>query len=336
MEEIEKELEKIYYNKSLGFTGFQKFYERVKEQKIKITRKDLKEWYDKQQVTQTFKKVKQTNTLKITAHPYSYQIDVVFIKKLKFLFLIEITSRKLFAYNIVHNTLNEILDKLNEFIKNYKIIRLEGDLQFQKESILKFCNENNIQYDFQSSKDDHITKTGNRLGIIDRVVRTIKMMVNKSKANSKDAILDLVNNYNSSIHSVTNQKPNDLYENIFKMIDIHNFINSQNEQENKRFSVGDFVRIKLNKIQFQKEGQEFSKEIYEVEEIVGNKYKIKSLKKLYKENELIKSNQNQTHVNQNLNERVKPLKNKKVESHIDIQNVIHQKRTIKKPKVLDL
>ena len=220
----------------------------------------------------------------------------------KALLLIEITSRKAYGYILKSNNTTEILDKLTDFKKSNDIYRLEGDKQFDTKLIQDYCKEHNIQTDFQSSKDDHITKTGNRLGLIDRFTRTLKSKLNKwmslnDKLNWISVFDSFIENYNKTLHTTTNMKPVDLDNNKLKMLDIHNNISKQNiDNLNKitSYSIGDRVRVINTKTQFQKEGEQFSRDIYVIENIQGNKYKVNSKSKLYKPNELQKVNINET------------------------------------------
>lgn len=302
-----EKLKDLFYGEKTGYIGLKQLYEKSKELNLGLTYKKVQEFYRNQEINQVYKKPKIIkNKLKITAPPNSYQIDVMFFTKYKStdkaLLLIEITSRKAYGYILKSNNTTEILDKLTDFKKSNNIYRLEGDKQFDTKLIQDYCKEHNIQTDFQSSKDDHITKTGNRLGLIDRFTRTLKSKLNKwmslnDKLNWISVFDSFIENYNKTLHTTTNMKPVDLDNNKLKMLDIHNNISKQNiDNLNKitSYSIGDRVRVINTKTQFQKEGEQFSRDIYVIENIQGNKYKVNSKSKLYKPNELQKVNINET------------------------------------------
>lgn len=87
-----------------------------------VSRKVVKQWFQSQALNQVFSQPKQrkaVNRYKITAPPYSFQIDVVVMPKYKdankgkdrFLLCVDILSRKAFAYVLPSNRLSDVLDK---------------------------------------------------------------------------------------------------------------------------------------------------------------------------------------------------------------------------------
>ena len=55
---------------------------------------------------------------------------------------------------------------------------LEGDNEFSSAAIKKFCEDNDIRLDTSVAKEEHISN-GNKLGIIDRLVRTLRELIKK-------------------------------------------------------------------------------------------------------------------------------------------------------------
>ncbi len=55
---------------------------------------------------------------------------------------------------------------------------LEGDNEFSISPIRKFCEDNDIRLDTSVAKEEHISN-GNKLGIIDKLVRTLKELIEK-------------------------------------------------------------------------------------------------------------------------------------------------------------
>ena len=146
---------------------------------------NIKEVYENSKTYEVFKKPKQNKfKRKITAPPYSFQIDITVFKPFKnkkFCFsLIDIESRKAFMYILKNKWLDEInhyfkifIDEMNK--KKIKINSITWDLEFNKKAFVDICNDNNIKTYFIKSADEHIINKGsNVLGIIDRFTRTIK------------------------------------------------------------------------------------------------------------------------------------------------------------------
>ncbi len=55
---------------------------------------------------------------------------------------------------------------------------LEGDNEFSSAPIIKFCEDNDIRLDTSVAKEEHIAN-GNKLGIIDRLVRSLRELIEK-------------------------------------------------------------------------------------------------------------------------------------------------------------
>jgi hypothetical protein len=67
-----------------------------------------------------------------------------------------------------------LLKTIQEFKDEVGLIRgLKGDNEFSSSAaIKKFCDDNDIRSDTSAAKEEHISN-GNKLGIIDRLVRTL-------------------------------------------------------------------------------------------------------------------------------------------------------------------
>ncbi len=55
---------------------------------------------------------------------------------------------------------------------------MTGDNEFSSAAIRKFCDDNNIRLDTSVAKEEHISN-GNKLGIIDRLVRTLRERIER-------------------------------------------------------------------------------------------------------------------------------------------------------------
>jgi hypothetical protein len=126
---------------------------------------------------------KPVKLLKITGPPGAYQIDLIFLPKYRssnrgitiFLLLVEIIRRKAFAYPIKSRKSADILDAYEQFFKDHdgNLSDVYGDDEFNSEWFRAFNDVLNVNVHTGVAKDDHISKHSNRLGIIDRLVRTL-------------------------------------------------------------------------------------------------------------------------------------------------------------------
>jgi hypothetical protein len=323
---MDKILEELYYN---DFSGFEKFYKKAKKENPTLSKSDVKKWYEKQEITQRAKKVvvKKDSMFKINAPELSFQIDIMHINKaLKsntsedfyyFLLVVDILSRKAFVYPLQNMTSSNIIDAYILFLKDvHNLVEkldntydaysrniplsITGDKQFDFKQFNDLNHEIGIRINTQTAKEDHISH-GNRLGIIDRLTRTIKgyltKIVHSKKSNNfgiKDIISAIVETYNETENKgIQEQTPDEAFNSsdirtvIFKSAQKHNEkITSQ-----QTLKVGDRVRIYETKDKFDKEKLTFSKSIHQITEIIGNKYKVSNNERLFKPHELLKIDQ---------------------------------------------
>lgn len=197
---------------------------------------------------------------------HGFQMDT-FIDNPNYLMLININTRKAYAYEMNGKGAREVLRSLNEFIKvepECKSIESDEDTAYLSKSVLDFMREHDIVYT-TTTDNDH-----NKLGIINRFMRTIRDM----KANEPSAdVLSLVESYNDMPHrSLDYKSPNDITEE-----DELEYIDKMSHQESPyKFEPGDFVRVVLDKSPLTKHRSNLSKQSYIVDSKDGNQFVIRS------------------------------------------------------------
>ena len=80
---MNKELADIFYDPKSGLLSYEKFKAKVKAVDPTIKTKDIKSFYENQEVNQLSKKAKtnKTKLYKITGPELTFQIDLMFIPK---------------------------------------------------------------------------------------------------------------------------------------------------------------------------------------------------------------------------------------------------------------
>jgi hypothetical protein len=222
--------------------------------------------------------------LKITALPKSFQIDMVYYpigESFKnILLIVDIQSRKAWAYLLSKGTGENILIAYKKFIDEVgQINSVEGDNQFSYKGFVEYNNDKKIRVDTSIARDEHISQ-GNKLGILDRLVRTLKEMIDKyrtiiGKKGSFSDILDkVIYTYNNQVHRTIKATPNDMFTNIDKQ----NF-NFENDKEynrniisNSNISIGTEARILESKGKLEKGSQKYSMDLYKLVEREGNRF----------------------------------------------------------------
>jgi hypothetical protein len=319
MEQIIKE------NKNWGLLSKSKLYLRVKD--LGISKQEVSDYLENKEIYQIYKKQPKKTKLKITAPPYSFQIDVVFIKEFKkqnktdkFLLMVDILSRKAYALPLKNGKMSDVLKKYEDLIIQIDepINSVSGDNFFENEVFKTFNEVLQINVFTDIAKSDHITRSSNKLGILDRSVRTIKNLIQKKMIATDNTkwvsyLQDILDLYNSNNHSgIKDMTPNEVFDDPDYCLALYKNQKSENKKEFKKVSIdiGDTVRIMEGKAKFSKEKQRFSSELYIVNNIEGYKYVVEDLdrnelKRRYKPNELYKV--------KDLVDRVNKSKNKKKE-----------------------
>lgn len=310
MEELERKLNEPKYNLLTAY----KLYRKLKEEEpnSSFTLQQIRDIVDKQETNQITRKPTKAKNFKIVAPPNSFQLDIMFLNDYeyrgydKILVFIEITSRKAWAYPMKKKKNEEKLEKINEFILDLQkpIYLLEGDNEWNSKEITNLLEKHNIKYSFIISNEEHITKQGNKLGIVDRFVRTLRNLILKYilKNDTLDwvsALPFILKIYNTNPHRSLDWKtPNEVYRNESLQKEIYNQGMEHNRQlqEIQDFDIGDMVRAIKPRGKLEKEKEYFTKKIYTIVEKVGHRYKIKDeydhiLQRPYKFGELLKINE---------------------------------------------
>jgi hypothetical protein len=202
-------------------------------------------------------KVKGIN-LKITAESRTFQIDIMFYKigqSLKpFLLLVDIMSRKTFCHSIPgEKNMTKIITKYNKFLQEVDYVKaVEGDGEFDNTAFKKLNEEKDIEVYTSVAKDNHFT-VGNKLGIIDRLTRTLKENIRKYRSsagtklgNLQSMMHTVVKFYNDSPHrGISGKTPNQMWDNI-KDQETCNIVETMSNDKifNKLpLAIGDDVRV---------------------------------------------------------------------------------------------
>ena len=198
--------------------------------------------------------------------PHSFQMDT-FIGTPDYLMFINVNTRKAYAFEMAGKGANEVLRSLNEFIKvepECKVITSDEDAAYLSKTVLDFMREHDIIYT-TTTDNDH-----NKLGIINRFMRTIRDM-SSNKPNA--SISELVDSYNDMPHrSLDYKTPNE-----FTKEDELEYIKKMNGQVNPyHFKLGESVRVVLDKSPLVKHRTNLSKESYIIDSKDGNQFVIRS------------------------------------------------------------
>lgn len=290
-----------------------KLYTLLKSKDSTIRKKDVDVYLSEEPIQEVFKKPTKHIPLKITADPRSFQIDIFELPQYekynqgikKVLLIVDVLSRKAFVYPLKSGKISDVLPAVKTFLTKVKDVNsFTGDDFFSNSSFTSYVSDQGIDIWTDIAKDDHFVKGSDKLGIIDRLTRTLKGLIKKKMVLDNSVkwtswINDIVDLYNNSPHrTLQNLTPNQVWGDNEVQSQIHtNDIIYNDEAYNKMpsFKRGTKVRVRKNKGTFQKEGQTFSNDIYTIEGKEGNKYIIKdkegkTVNKRLKFSEVLKTN----------------------------------------------
>lgn len=276
-------MELLYKNHN--YPPANRFYQILKENDIKATHTEVKEFISKQAVNQVHKKVeyRRSKSKHFTAsYPNEiFQIDLLDYQKYShqnkgykwILICIDIFTRKAYARPVKNKTASLVEEAFKDIGVIPKVAYHDEGNEF-KGKFLEYLNENNV-INVENDTGNH-----NSLGIVDRFSRTIKMSLSRyMTANDTTkwyiVLPRLIELYNNTPHKGTgNIKPNDIEDNEINETQVSTLnFNKQMEsvKQNKKqekFKVGDRVRVQIKKGTFTK-GYEitYTKEVYMVESI---------------------------------------------------------------------
>lgn len=211
----------------------------------------------------------------------AYQFDTLIQQRGKpFLIIINVNTRKLYAYPMEDKSSKSVNEALMKFKNEVeKAAKQHGDKEspitnftsdedasYLSNQTLKFMRDNHIDYRTTTTHDH------NRLGIINRVIRTLRDM-NAERDFTNESMARCVKAYNNSIHSSIGMKPNEM-----NAKQENNYIEDMRQiTDYKRSSlpIGSTVRTVIPKT-FSKRRNQFSEHAYIVDSMVGNKYLIRA------------------------------------------------------------
>ena len=272
----------IYFNPSKGLLSANKLYEKVKENGL--TLKEVKEFVDKQEAQQVLKQVKPVkNYFPITAK-YKYQlmqVDVVDVSAIsannnnvKFLLVaVYVFSRMMFVIPLKNKTASTVTNAMEEIINLTKCGKINTDngSEFISNEFKNMLQKYNVEIQYVDVNDHK------KLGIVDRAVRTLRSMIDKytvaySTSKYIDVLQDIVSNYNNTYHSTIKKAPIKVKQTDDDVFDITREKYMKAYENQPHFNIGDSVRYKLQRTQFQKGVIRWSKTIHKIVDQTTHSY----------------------------------------------------------------
>ena len=340
-------LEKYY--KKYNFPASSTFIKRLKNEEIKVTKKEVDDFIksrtEQQQTTVKYERKGQLGKI-VAFRPLSLiQMDIFDLAKYVtankgykyMLCIIDVFTRKVWLYKMKKKDNSNVQESFQKFlsdsnIKKYvpTILMSDNDSTFINNSFQVILEKNQIIHQPNIIDDHHA------LVLIDRFARTIKTTLTRLYLQNKttnwiDYFDEILNNYNDSGHiAIDNIKPNDAFlKQHFETIYNINYEKSLINISVSDIDVNDKVRIKI-KGQFRK-GTEarYTDEVYTVKKVKGNAVTLDN-DEVYKRSSLLIVPK--TTVSDEKNVIVKVNRSNQIDRNInkegiDVENILLNKRT---------
>jgi hypothetical protein len=313
MEEEYNKLRNLFYDKDNLTPSLLELYQLAKDNKIKLTQKQIKEHYNDQPVNQIYKTSKINQTFTRITSKYgavgSLQMDLLILMKYRtknngyqyMLNIIDIYSRKAWSFAIKQKTPIEILPHIKLVIKEitkqypHNIISMTHDGGSEFKGVIKqYFNDKHIYIVLANPEDN----TKMRTMVVERFNRTMWQKLSKELFLKGD--LQWVNiyekithKYNNLTHSFARRKPDDMF---------YNHLASNHEPyfvaPKKIFEMGDKVRYLITKTKFEKKSftPNYSIDVYTINDKLNDRYYLKInnkvIRKSFLSRELILASKN--------------------------------------------
>ena len=176
---------------------------------------------------------------------------------------------------------DDVINAMTKFftdVKDVKVLRSDQDAAYLSNKTLDFLREKGVRY-LTTEDENH-----NVLGIINRFMRTVRDLAGKvqstkgeaHKVISAEEMKELVNTYNTTIHTSTNVPPNEMTKELEKEYITKKRIETQNKTRAYDFKPGDRVRIVIEPKALTKKRSNLTSESFIVDSRSGNMFLIRA------------------------------------------------------------
>ena len=280
-----------------------KLNSKIKEQYPKITYNQVKDYLETSSTAQLHtKKQRPKEEANIYGQVGQYQLDLTFLSQYKrqnsnfhiILVAVEINTRYAYAIALKSKSQDSLVDALEKRIKkmiidkrNPTIFQTDNGTEFKNAKVAKLCHEYNIKQIYCQEGDKKC------LAMAERFNRTIKGLLNKYMTQNNttrwvDVLNAFVNNYNNTVHSMLGVTPKSVTRQEEGLIISEAMEHNYRIKQNNNIKVGDKVRLPLSKSKFEKEGKNFSDEVYTVNRVLLTNLTVDGKTKKYRISEVLK------------------------------------------------
>jgi hypothetical protein len=291
---------------------------KVKGDKNAITAVEVEEWYKSRSVNQIRlapHRTEASDRYVITANPFTWMVDVMHMDadlapandRIKSILLfVDVLTRFAMAYPIKNERTPTIIAACEDFANTARQVNgIIGDNAFDTREFHDFWGSKGAVVDTVIAAHDHRTASGDRLGIIDRLVLTIRGKLTRwmdveGSGRWLDGLDEVMEKHNEAVTSALDGRaPSEVYEES-DLITLA--LKADAEREHNRgvakksrvgLEVGDKVRVRVTKKDFGKAVTNWSREVFTIAEFTFHKMRLSDSKgrevaRLYSKSEVLK------------------------------------------------
>ena len=286
-------IKNYFYDVNTGFVSANELYEKMIKDGHDVSRKQIKQFYDNQEVVQKtkthpLKTDRVYNSIIASQYGSNYQIDIIVYDRFEYhkykyiLCVVDVYSRYASCRAMTNRRNETILDEIKSIFDEMGIPKaINADNEFNKSTFNTYFNNNDIVCYF--SQPGEVNKNA----IVERFNRTLTGLINKwrlatGRYDWNKILNDIVNNYNKTYHRTIKTTP-------FKIKNGDDINHQSIVRVSHDFKIGDKVRIlEEQNIYSKADVIHWSDEIYTVKDVVKNKIYLNDHDIYFKPYELMK------------------------------------------------
>ena len=198
----------------LGMPGAQKLWLEVRKRKIAVTKSQINDFVQRQAERQVFAQPLPRAEGKTASEDVNarYMLDVVFVRDLIVVFLVNVFTRKTWAKTVPDKSAANVLAAgkvlINRLEEKPKVLSTDAGLEY--EELSPWLKEKGIAHKQSTADTDK-----NALAVLDRAVQDVKarfarILASTGKGEEKNKLEKSLKAHNNSFHSTTHGSPNEV------------------------------------------------------------------------------------------------------------------------------
>ena len=258
------------------FKSLYKVWPIIKKQYPNVRKKDVEQYLSTKPKDVVPKDNNRYNRKTFTNYIGGWQMDLFVLSKLYYLLCININTRFIYVSKAITNkNVEAVLPEIKAFVDKHKplVIFCDNEGAFTSRDTVEYLVDKDIELKVVTEQ------LHSSLGILNRACRTIRDMLDASGHELQvDALREVVDIYNRSVHSSTGMSPKYMskHHDVEQLYIINCLLKDMGivAENDYDLDVGTKVRYVLDKKSFAKVRHKISKGYYTIDSVDGNNYVI--------------------------------------------------------------